>query len=111
MNECNPVRTPIGLENLQIIKKVEFNGEAPKKSYRQAVRALMYLCCGTRPDIAFTISYVSRFLDCYTSDHWDMVKRIMRYLRETTDYKIKYIKQSENQRLTIYSDADFAGEG
>ena len=38
--------------------------------YAQAVGSLMYAVVCTRPDIAFAISVVSRFLSCSNKTHW-----------------------------------------
>lgn len=41
--------------------------------------------------------------------HWKAVKRIMRYLRETMDLKLKYSKD-DSTNLHGYSDADWASD-
>jgi hypothetical protein len=44
----------------------------------------MYLAVATRPDIAFAVAYVSRFLEKPKERHWSAVKRIFKYLRGTS---------------------------
>lgn len=39
--------------------------------------------------------------------HWEVVKRIFRYLKETTGLKI-YFKKDNNNSMIGYSDADWA---
>ena len=51
--------------------------------YRELVGSLMYLAVTTCPDIAFTVRQLSPFLDCYTSNHWSVAMRILRYLKGT----------------------------
>ena len=38
---------------------------------------------GTRPDIAYAVSVVSRYGSNSNDEHWKAVKRIFRYLRST----------------------------
>ena len=40
---------------------------------------------GTRPDIAFAVSMVAKFSSKPTKQHWQGVKRILRYLKGTAD--------------------------
>ena len=57
MSNCRAVTTPIVKNNDTEISSL--NTEFP---YRQAVGALMFLMCGTRPDIAYAVGVVSRNL-------------------------------------------------
>jgi hypothetical protein len=43
-----------------------------------------------------------------TSVHWTAVKRILRYLRDTIDYGLRFIKTG-SLLLSAFSDADWAG--
>jgi hypothetical protein len=57
------------------------------KRYQSAVGSLMYyVAMGTRPDIAFAVGILSRFLTKPRNVHWVAAKRIMRYLRGTTTF-------------------------
>ena len=77
--------------------------------YRQAVGNLLFLSQVTRPDIAFAVNYVSRFLNNPTSVHWTMVKRIIRYVKGTTTFGLCY-KSNVNLCLSVFSDSDYAGD-
>ncbi|GAB9477703.1 Integrase catalytic core protein, partial [Globisporangium polare] len=46
--------------------------------YREAVGALMRLMCATRPDIAFAVGMVARYMEAPQDTHWTAVKRIRR---------------------------------
>ena len=59
--------------------------------YRSIVDGLRYLV-HTRPDIAFTVGYVSRFMEDPREDHWIAVKRLLRYVKETVDQVIVFPK-------------------
>jgi hypothetical protein len=108
MSDCNPVATPID--------KGHDSGEADdviiseKVPYREAVGSLMYLVTGTRPDLAYAVSVVSRSLDKPSSRDWEKVKRIFRYLKGTVSMAILYRSDVEADVLLAYSDADYAGD-
>ena len=61
----------------------------------------MYLAVATRPDIAYSTSFVARAMDNPTVSDWSNVKRIFKYLRGTPDVSILYQRdlQVELSRL------------
>lgn len=73
--------------------------------YQEAVGCLLYLAQATRPDISFAVNDVSRFNTNYGKQHWVAVKRIMRYLRGTQNFKLSFKK--DKCELQGYSDADW----
>ena len=77
--------------------------------YRQAVGALMFLMTGTRPDLAYSVGYLSRVLDKPTTDDVIRVKRVFRYLAGTVTRGIVYKPDYSPGTLECYSDADFGG--
>jgi hypothetical protein len=73
--------------------------------YSQIIGSLMYLASATRPDIAYAVSNLSRFVSNPGSEHWRAFERVMRYLVGTMNYGINYSgdpKVSEG-----YSDANW----
>jgi hypothetical protein len=75
--------------------------------YRQCVGRLTHLSRSTRPDLSFAVSVVSRFLHNPGKRHWEVVKRILRYLKGTANLELKIAPQSTT--LIGNSDADWAG--
>nr|GEV03230.1 retrovirus-related Pol polyprotein from transposon TNT 1-94 [Tanacetum cinerariifolium] len=63
-----------------------------KVPYANAIRSLMYLMVCTRPDIAYTVSVVSRYLANPGKKHWEAVKWILKYLRGTANVGLVYGK-------------------
>lgn len=55
------------------------------EQYQSAVGSLMYAITQTRPDIAYSISVLSRFAHNPHTTHWNVLKRVFRYTRGTTD--------------------------
>jgi histone deacetylase 1/2 len=74
--------------------------------FRQAIGGLQYLT-HTRPDIAFPINKLSQYMSSPTVDHWQGIKRILRYLQGTINHCL-HIKPSTDLDITGFSDADWA---
>ena len=69
----------------------------------------MYLMLGTRPDLAYSVGYLSRSLENPKSEDIMRVKRVFRYIAGTLKKGITYIPNYEVSILQCYSDADFGG--
>ena len=69
-------------------------------------RSLIYAAIGTRPDIAFAATRLSRFNNNPTEEHIKYVKYVLRYLKGTKELKIKYNGYSD-AGLIGYSDSDW----
>lgn len=68
----------------------------------------MYLTA-TRPDIAYGVSLLSRFMECPKKSHWEAGKRILRYIRGTLSEGIFYQKVSNPKRIG-FCDSDWIGD-
>eukprot|EP00253_Pinus_taeda_P032099 PITA_32099 len=105
MQDCKPATTPMepGL-------KLSAQSSSPpvdETLFRQLVGSLIYLTA-TRPDISFSVSYISRFMSAPKADHWIAAKRVLRYVRGTSDYGLLYTRSSD-PILSGYTDSDWAG--
>ena len=69
----------------------------------------MYAMVCTRPDLAQSVSVVSRFMGEPGKEHWQAVKRIFRYLKGTSDVGLIYGGDTECL-VTGFSDSDYAGD-
>jgi hypothetical protein len=58
--------------------------------YRQLIGMLLYVCTNTRPDIAASVCILSQKVEKPTTLDMNQVIRIIRYLKGTKDYKIKW---------------------
>ncbi|KAK0579728.1 hypothetical protein LWI29_030590 [Acer saccharum] len=76
-------------------------------AYRTVVGSLQYLSL-TRPDISFAVNRLSQFMHQPSSDHWELVKRVLRYLGGTLNDGI-LIHRDSPISLHAFSDADWAG--
>lgn len=106
LGDCNPTRFP--MDPKEIITKDEGGKSVDVTHFKSIVGGLRYLV-HTRPDIAFSVGIISRFMETPTSVHLNAAKRIMRYVKGTLDYGLTYAEGSGNNLLTGYSDSDLAG--
>lgn len=60
--------------------------------YSRIIGSLMYLTNCTRPDIAYSVSRLSRYTSNPGDDHWKAIVRVLRYLRYTRDLGLHYTK-------------------
>ena len=114
MKNAKSVSTPLAhhfkLSSTQCPKTDDEIQEMSKVPYASAVGCLMYAMVCTRPDLAQAVSMVSKFLSNPGRPHWDAVKWIFRYLRNTTNYGIMFSRQPEDPLVAGYVDADYAGD-
>lgn len=109
MQDCKPVSTPMEANNR--LEKAKPGYKATPKfrtKYQSIVGSLMYAMLGTRPDIAFAVSIVSRYGSNPTPAHYGVVKRILRYLKGSSHLKLVY--RGDLKPLTEYTDSDWAGD-
>ena len=108
MKGCNPCQTPM-VTRLKLSKKSE-KPTVDATKYRSLVGSLRYLV-HTRPDLAFSVGYVSRFMEEPHEEHMAAVKQILRYVAGTLNRGLFYNRgNGEKPLLTGYSDSDYAGD-
>ncbi|RVW60823.1 Retrovirus-related Pol polyprotein from transposon TNT 1-94 [Vitis vinifera] len=102
---CKPAETPMDTT----VKLEESDGSAPvdKGRYQRLVGKLIYLS-HTRPDIGFSVSVVSQFMNNPTEKHMTAVIRILRYLKMTLG-KGLFFQRTTKKEIEIFSDVDWAG--
>ena len=112
MHDCKPGDTPVAKGdkfNLNQCPKNNFEiQERQQIPYASAIGSLMYAQVCTRPDIAYIVAMLGRYLSNPGKDHWIAAKRVMRYLQRTKDYILTYRKLDQLE-IIGYSNSDFAG--
>ena len=78
-----------------------------QKLYRSMIGSLLYLTA-SRPDIMMCVCLCARFQADPKESHLRAVKRILRYLNNTKDFGLFYLKKCSFE-LVSFSDADFGG--
>jgi len=112
MQDSKPIDTPVekgcALSLDQCPKTNEEKKQMSSVPYAAAIGSLMYAMLCTRPDICYAVGLVSRYQSNPGPEHWKAVKRILRYLRGTTDLALCY--HGGDLKLRGYSDADWASD-
>jgi hypothetical protein len=106
--ELNPVNTPMDHKTL-LPATTDYQASAELRAwYQSAVGSLMYLMLCTRPDIAYTVSQLSRFSANPTENHKNAVKHVFRYLKGSIDQGLVFDSANKDQDLLGYTDANWA---
>ncbi|XP_071704256.1 uncharacterized mitochondrial protein AtMg00810-like [Rutidosis leptorrhynchoides] len=74
--------------------------------YHSLVGALQYLTI-TRLDLSYAVNHVSQFLHAPTQEHFQGVKRILRYVKGMLSYGLSFL-HSPTPTILGYSDANWA---
>ncbi|RVW49546.1 Retrovirus-related Pol polyprotein from transposon TNT 1-94 [Vitis vinifera] len=95
---CKPAETPMDTT----VKLEESDGSAPvdKGGYQRLVGKLINLS-HTRPDIGFSVSVVSQFMNNPTEKHMTAVIKILRYLKMTPG-NVSSFKEQQRKRLRFF---------
>ena len=102
MEECKPTATPM----IQMEKFCKEDGaeKVDERLYRSLIGCLMYLTT-TRPDIMHAVGLLSRYMHCASEIHFQAAKRILRYVKGTIDYGIRF-SQVRDFSFHGYSDSN-----
>lgn len=76
--------------------------------YAQIIGSLQFAALTTRPDIAYAINYATQFKNHPTTANCNAVRRILKYLRGTSNFRIPLCGHHSSYILTAYADADYA---
>ncbi len=106
LSAAAPVNTPMDSS----IKLSRANPSSAQEAaahlpYHALVGSLNYVAISSHPDIMFAVQQLAQFLDCYTDEHWDTAKRVVRYLKGTRDL---VLGGSCAAHLIGFSDSDHA---
>ncbi|XP_061357835.1 secreted RxLR effector protein 161-like [Gastrolobium bilobum] len=115
MHQSKPVSTPLGAH----FRLKAVSGElSPEESqymssvpYSNVVGCLMYDMIGTRPDIAYGVNMISRFMSKPCKEHWSAVKWLLRYLNGSINCCLNFSALDSNDFNIIgYCDSDYAAD-
>lgn len=80
-----------------------------KVPYGNAVGSILFLVTASRPDIAFAVSTLCRFIANPGPAHWRAVQHLFRYLQGTKDMKLVYSPTESSELFKMFCDADYGG--
>ena len=78
--------------------------------YNSIIGGLQFLANNTRPDIAFAVNHLARFLTRPSDEHLQAAYRVLRYLSKEPGRGINFTRSIGNPKLEAYTDADFAAD-
>ena len=132
MSEANGVHTP--LESAKALQPVlQYDSSATstlvaaggdlelspeeQSQYQSIVGSIMYIMLGSRPDICYAISYLSQYNSKAKHKQLLALKRLLRYLKQTSRYVLEYHSIASTKKFSLaslilhgYSDSDWAGD-
>ena len=113
MEDCRAVVTPSysqfkhkSLTPEELVVETRLMSSVP---YASAVGSLMYGMIGTRPDLAYAVGLVSRFMENPGRCHWSAVKWILRYLKGASDVCLNF-KKSDKFEIEGFCDSDYSAD-
>ncbi|KAF2318762.1 hypothetical protein GH714_010522 [Hevea brasiliensis] len=104
MVDCQPMPTPLVQRHDAVTDPTPV---ADPTFFRGLVGSLQYLTL-TRPDLSYSVNYISQFMHSPTLSHLKYVRRILRYLKGTIHFGL-FFKKDTSLVLSAFSDADWAG--
>ncbi|KAL0726856.1 hypothetical protein Bca4012_022949 [Brassica carinata] len=109
MTEAKASLTPIGAHfKLAAVKEKHELIDTERVPYCSAVGSMMYAMVGSRPDLAYGVGLVSRYMSKPGEIHWEAIKWLLRYIkvRGSTAHYTK----SKEFKIQGFSDSDYAGD-
>jgi hypothetical protein len=124
--DCKPASTPHLADHL--FDPTKQDGYSPllltadqHMRYRSIVGALLYAANTTRADIALVVNQLARYVDKPCAHHMVAAKHVLRYLKGTEHFKMRFIQQQSEphaaqqhtddtytpQEIVIYTDASW----
>jgi hypothetical protein len=115
MDKANPTATP--LPTGTVLKPVDQSESSDELLdpmgiilYRQIVGSVIYLSNCTRPDIAYAVGQLARFMATPSIFHLKMAKHLLRYLRGSPRLGPTYKIGPEKGEYSVFSDATWGTE-
>ncbi|KAI0498967.1 hypothetical protein KFK09_019866 [Dendrobium nobile] len=105
LQQCNSLSNPTCTK-----LPTEFTSDAIPDDpaiYRKIIGSLQYLCL-TRPDISYSVNFLSQHMHQPKLQHVYLLKRLLRYIKGMLEYDLPITKSNLN--LTSFSDADWASD-
>ena len=90
MSDCTPSGTPFPVKTVDGQDVDSPPLDLKEFKYPQLVGKLLYASNCTRPDITAAVNYLARFMQRPTEHHWQLAKRLLRYIRGTVNYCLTF---------------------
>lgn len=107
MHDCKPVSTPLP-------SKLNYTALNSEEKYdspcRNLIGCLMYVMLCSRPDLSTAVNILSRYQNKNNKELWQCLKRILRYLKGTINFKLTYSRGDFTNILSGYVDSNWGGD-
>ncbi|KAL6333744.1 hypothetical protein AAG906_028930 [Vitis piasezkii] len=103
--DIRPKKTPMDV-NLHLFKNTGIGKS--QLEYSRIIGSLMYVMNCTRPDIAYSVSKLSRFTSNPGENHWKSIIRVLGYLKYTQNYGLHFTRYPAV--LEGYNDANWISD-
>ncbi|XP_057806168.1 secreted RxLR effector protein 161-like [Salvia miltiorrhiza] len=114
MHEAKSTSTPLAMHDKLSDKQKPSSAKEMRDMevipYSNLVGSLMYTMVCTRPDIAHVISVCSRYMADPGKDHWEVLKKVLRYLKGSADKALLFERNVEysGDPIVGFTDSDYA---
>ena len=88
MQDCHDALSPMDPNVRLSNRSCEDKPIADRKQYHSMVGSLMYAALGTRPDLSYCVTALSRYNATPLQMHLTAAKRALRYLKRTADHRL-----------------------
>lgn len=78
--------------------------------YRKLIGQLLYISVNSRPDISAAVNILAQKVANPTMEDWSQCKRVLKYLKSTSQLKLNLSNDENEQSLVGYADANWAEE-
>ena len=78
--------------------------------YRAIVGSLIYIMCSSRCDLAYIVTKLSQYMSEPTHAHLNIAKNVLKYLKGTKNYQIKFNRCKCSLNIFGYCDSDYAAD-
>ena len=115
LQNCNGHSTPLE-PGSHCHQDTTYLTEPEQKTYQSLIGGIMYLMQGTRPDLAYAISVLSKHTAKPQQHYLGMAKRVLRYLRKTYKQSLTYTRwlsertEKPGNPIEGFTDSDWAGD-
>ena len=110
MVDCKSSNTPVGAHfKLSAIEDASEMLNPEEIPYSSVVGSVMYAIVGSRPDLAYGVGLVSRYMSRPGELHWEAITWLLRYIKGASKVCLTYTKGKEFA-IEGFSDSDYAAD-
>ncbi|KAI7938875.1 hypothetical protein MJO28_014454 [Puccinia striiformis f. sp. tritici] len=77
-------------------------------TFRSVLGSLMYLACGTRPDISYAVNMLAQYSSRPSTLHWEALDHLVGYIRKNPRRALTF--KAGEKAIKLYVDAGWGGE-